>query len=246
MALRYISSKNKNSWPIRAKLQDYFLEFNQSDHFVRSIIAGSPKAKSDTINLYHFFSPSAKKIWKQGSHSGIELFSALLEDYHFQIFAKRLTVPVTDIAILLKNYRQLQSNNKQEQPLYRLPFVAYEEMIRLGQREITSLTLLCALVTLLPQEHIIQSILTNIHADKVTCEIISAWILSDKNQLAADPEVELSSLTMIAYCLKASALEKIYHNFFSYRTIAQAVTKYENDHVAILQKLIAVAKHYAE
>jgi ATP-dependent Clp protease ATP-binding subunit ClpA len=148
-----------------------------------------------TVDLYKLFSPEAKQCWnnafsiakkRKSKHVwASDVFLSLLEDSRVQQVCYRLSVNPNDVRTLLSNYLTLKQDNA---PLNTIPFTAFQESVKLHNPSIDPLMLLCALVTELPEDHIIQNIFFNLNVDREKIETIASWLfhmrlLSDEYKL---------------------------------------------------------------
>jgi len=170
------------------KFKDTALNLLQMDPDQKNI---NPAAELD---VYEFFNKDAKKTWNNafniakqqtsvgeeiitGSH---ELLMALLEDKSIQSLFFRLGVNPDDIAIFLRNYHKLQQNQTVVGEITNIPFVAFNESIKLHNKTIDPLMLLCALKITLPENHIIQNIFFNVDVSLEDLENLASWLFSLK------------------------------------------------------------------
>ena len=151
------------------------------------------------INIYELFNQDAKRAWNKSLTiakqrqsktvnlnseerpsvsvlvTPIDLFLALLEHQSIQLIFIRLGVNPADVKTILQNYAAFSipaSTNE----LNQIPFVAFGESLKLHNKTIDPLMLLCALGICLPEEHIIQAIFLNINLSVDKLEVLSSWI----------------------------------------------------------------------
>ncbi len=148
-------------------------------------------AKQKNIDIYSLFSQDAKKVWtraftvateKNGQKSevtALDLFLGLTEDNSVRLLFMRLGVNAADLQTFIKNYRDLHLPGA-EQELSQLPFAAFLESLKLHNRQLDPLMLLCALAIILPPKHIIQAIFFNINLDIEKLEIVASWTFNLK------------------------------------------------------------------
>lgn len=140
------------------------------------------------LDVYSLFDTQAKKIWNlaiiktveqnpnAAEPTGVSVFLSLLEDPAVRLVFARLGVRIKDMQILLNNYVKLSATETEN--LSTLPFLAFAESVKMHNPALDPLMLLCALVAVLPEDHIIQDILFNIGVNQATVEVVAAWILN--------------------------------------------------------------------
>jgi ATP-dependent Clp protease ATP-binding subunit ClpA len=144
------------------------------------------KRKQTPVDLYELFTPQAKLVWQRAGQISVngkktnpttyQLFLSLLKEPQVQLVFARFRTDTRDIETIVKNYTAIQGESLEQSALEMLPFVAVQEAVKLSNRSIDPLMLLCALACLLPPEHIIQSILLNLNLNQEKLETVSAWI----------------------------------------------------------------------
>ena len=117
-----------------------------------------------------------KNIWKQVTV--IHIFIAVLKTKSVALAFLRLGTNPKDIIVLLKNYLTLHPSINEDDIVRKLPFAAFMESVSLHNKSIDPLMLLCAMVRLLPEEHIIQSLFFNIGVTAEDLEILASWIFN--------------------------------------------------------------------
>lgn len=140
------------------------------------------------LDVYELFSAEAKHAWNEipniasntnaSEVNGVHIFLALLQSKSMQQAFARLGTDPRDVEIFLHNFLQLGPMLDDHAAIERLPFVAYRKAKNLHNKSIDSLMLLCALVELLPDEHIVQGIFFNLGISPEDLEILAAWIFS--------------------------------------------------------------------
>ncbi len=157
------------------------------------------EGKKASLDIYEFFSPEAKRCWNKsfelakqrsrqreklnldgksnGSVTALDLLSALLEDKEVILVFMRLGINIEDIKTLLSEYAIVNTIALKGE-LLQIPFVAFSESVKLHNRQLDPLMLLCALAIALPQDHFIQAIFFNINLSLEDLEIIAAWVFN--------------------------------------------------------------------
>ncbi len=143
--------------------------------------------QGQTIDVYAFFNANARKTWNKSlkianAHNAsqvvaTDLFLSLLEDSNVELVFYRLGVSTESIKVLVANHLKLVGR-PQESELGHIPFAAFAESLKLHNKTVDPLMLLCALSHELPESHIIQAIFFNLNLQPATLEIISSWIFN--------------------------------------------------------------------
>lgn len=157
--------------------------------------------QSKTIDIYDLFNKQAKKAWnnsltlaqnrqkeiskvvgqKQTTQdlevSALDLMASLLEISSIQLVFLRLGVDPGDVKTIIQNYSRI-SPAAPPNELERIPFIAFQESLKLHNKTIDPLMLLCALAISLPEKHILQAIFFNINLSIERLEILTSWIFN--------------------------------------------------------------------
>jgi len=161
-----------------------------------------PKAE-ETVDVYELFNPEAKKAWnnalkfaqKRQQNSvrllmegdqksklkitASDLLLSLLENKSVDALFFRIGVNIKDVGQVVKNYSLLAGEKNAPLENYaQIPFSALQEAIKLHNKTIDPLMLLCALPACLDEEHIIQAIFLNINLNQEKLENIASWIFN--------------------------------------------------------------------
>ncbi len=138
------------------------------------------------IDVYDYFNRQAKKVWRDayrlaraghGTHAGVsavDLLQALLEDRSIRNVCFRLSVNPADVKIFLRNYEYL-ADGEHSAELDHIPFVAFNEALKLRNRCVDPLMLLCALKIQMPENHVIQAIFFNLDVALEDLETVCGW-----------------------------------------------------------------------
>ena len=161
------------------------------------------ETQGGTTDIFQFFSEDARRVWnnsvkiasqriaktkklnketagqKEFQVTADDLVLSLLEDKSVELVFWRLGINPKDIKTLLLNYAYFNSAGL-GQELEQIPFVAFGESLKLHNKSIDPLMLLCALATTLPKEHILQAVFFNINLTTEEIEIISSWVFNLK------------------------------------------------------------------
>lgn len=147
--------------------------------------------KKPDLDIFDLFNQPAKKAWnnnllftQQSTNKNqhlepncVTLLLSLLEDSSVQTLFYRVGIDVTDISQILINYASLSVYSAQDkETLAQVPFFAFEEAVKLHNKNIDPLMLVCGLTAALPADHIIQAIFLNINLDQEELETLSSWI----------------------------------------------------------------------
>ncbi len=186
----YLWAKYKDE-KIKAKTLN-LLHWNENENFFK---------QAKVINIYELFSPKTKTAWNnslkqaqirrkeqarvlnkpQGeTKSNIiasDLILSLLELSEIKLVFIRLGINISDVQTLIKNYTILNPLEKQRD-LEKIPFVAFTESLKLHNKTIDPLMLLCALTVTLPKKHILKAIFFNIDLSIEKLETLSSWIFN--------------------------------------------------------------------
>jgi ATP-dependent Clp protease ATP-binding subunit ClpC len=156
--------------------------------------------KAETLDIYELFNKDARQVWnntlavaknrqktlaRPAAATGevlvtaTDLFVSLLKHDSIKLVFWRMGANAEDLETIVKNYGILSPKTGSEE-LAQLPFIAFTESLKLHNKTIDPLMLLCALGLILPPEHIIQSIFYNINLSLEKLETISSWIFNLK------------------------------------------------------------------
>jgi len=155
--------------------------------------------KEAELDVLEFFNKEARRAWNRSldvandrkkqisaytnilnsktapAASATDLFLSLLEEPDVKQAFWRLGVDLRDAKQVVKNYAVLSPNTPADE-LDKIPFIAFCESLKLRNKAIDPLMLLCALALSLPPEHIISSIFFNIDLTAEKLEILSQWV----------------------------------------------------------------------
>lgn len=150
------------------------------------------------VDVYQMFNHRAKKAWNNAvmiaknrskiraplgwrnkdeapQVNSVDLILSLLQEPSIKLVFLRLGVNINDITNLLQDYA-LIAPREDPNTLGRIPFIAFAESLKLHNKTIDPLMILCALAVGLPQNHILQAIFFNIDLTVEKLEIIASWI----------------------------------------------------------------------
>ncbi len=157
--------------------------------------------KPPEIDIYHLFNKETKTAWNnslkfaklrqqnlkklfgQNRRSdnleviATDLIQSLLEQQSTKLIFLRLGVNPEDIKTLISNYALL-SPKASEEELYKIPFTAFTESLKLHNKTIDPLMLLCALAIDLNENHILQAVFFNLNLSIEKLEILATWIFN--------------------------------------------------------------------
>jgi hypothetical protein len=108
----------------------------------------------------------------------VDIFLALLTHESIKLVFYRFGVGPDQMASALASVRQFLDANAEAEYVARLPFVALLESLKLRNRSVDPLMLLCGLATLLPDEHPIQKLFFNLDLSYDKLEVIAAWVFN--------------------------------------------------------------------
>jgi ATP-dependent Clp protease ATP-binding subunit ClpA len=155
------------------------------------------------VDIFELFSESAKKVWGNSLNmakkrrddlkklnpkfnlrinpevTANDLALSLLNDKNIGMVFLRLGVDIDEIKKLVKKYSLINSEEPKE-TLAKIPFAAFTESLKLHNKTVDPLMLLCALAQNLPKEHFLQAMFFNIDLTADKLEIISSWIFNLK------------------------------------------------------------------
>ncbi|PIR96425.1 MAG: hypothetical protein COT92_01180 [Candidatus Doudnabacteria bacterium CG10_big_fil_rev_8_21_14_0_10_42_18] len=159
------------------------------------------RLKETTVDIYRLFNKEAKITWNNAisfakqrqqntkkllntnkKESPVEVIASdlilsLLARPSIQLAFLRLGTNFEDIGTLVKNHSLLSPCSPSFE-LQRLPFVAFAESLKLHNKNIDPLMLLCALSIDLPEDHILKAIFFNIDLSTEKLEILASWIFN--------------------------------------------------------------------
>lgn len=141
------------------------------------------------IDVYSLYTRGAREVWneimrvqserKASEPNTVHVFLALLQHKSIEMVFYRFGVsPKEVIAALEGMLEQPLDVNKESEWVARLPFVAFSEAVKLRNRSVDPLMLLCALVLELPDGHPIQKFLYNLDLTYDKLEIIASWLFN--------------------------------------------------------------------
>lgn len=143
-----------------------------------------------TVDVFRLFTRGAHDVWNlvpglMAQHGGgqantLHIFAALLTSDPIKMVFYRFGVnPVQ----LQKHAEEMFGStvlDAQTEAAFvgKLPFLALQEALKLRNRSVDPLMLLCALVEELPDEHPIQKVFFNLDLGKEKLEVIAAWVFN--------------------------------------------------------------------
>lgn len=141
------------------------------------------------LNVYNLYTRGARAVWNkvaelmakksQSEPSLSDIFAALLEDDSIQMVFYRFGISPEDVKTLLQSSASSTTVvEKEAEIVARLPFVAFSEALKLRNRSVDPLMLLCALVQLLPEEHPVQKFFFDIDLTYDKLEVIASWLFN--------------------------------------------------------------------
>ncbi len=143
------------------------------------------------VDVYQLFTGGARGVWNAvpavlskypvanaGGPTTAHIFLALLEHGSIQLVFYRFGVNPKSISEKLINFVSGLDAIKEAEFVSKLPFVALSESLKLRNRSVDPLMLLCALAKLLPDEHPIQKLFFDIDLSYDKLEVIAAWIFN--------------------------------------------------------------------
>jgi ATP-dependent Clp protease ATP-binding subunit ClpA len=150
-------------------------------------VVSSWSKRGSPVDVYGLFTEGARSSWnnalsfaqKYGASTPntVHLFLSLLEYPGTKMVFYRFGVNPSVFKTPLETYLQKQQVDESEY-MHKLPFVALSEALKMRNRSIDPLMLLCALVTVLPDEHVIQKIFFNLDLTSEKLEAIAAWVFN--------------------------------------------------------------------
>jgi hypothetical protein len=141
------------------------------------------------LNVYNLYTRGARAVWNkvaelmakksQSEPSLSDIFLALLENDSIQMVFYRFGISPEDVKTLLQSSASSTTVvEKEAEIVARLPFVAFSEALKLRNRSVDPLMLLCALVQLLPEEHPVQKFFFDIDLTYDKLEVIASWLFN--------------------------------------------------------------------
>ncbi len=143
-----------------------------------------------TVDVFRLFTRGAHDVWNlvpglMAQHGGgqantLHIFAALLTSDSIKMVFYRFGVnPVQ----LQKHAEEMFGStvlDAQTEAAFvgKLPFLALQEALKLRNRSVDPLMLLCALVEELPDEHPIQKVFFNLDLGTEKLEVIAAWVFN--------------------------------------------------------------------
>lgn len=149
------------------------------------------------VDIYSLFTDGAREVWNgsvavagtygASSPNTTHIFLSLLNHSSIKLVFYRFGVNPDSFRPALEEYVK-RGNIDESEYVEKLPFVALSEALKMRNRSIDPLMLLCALATLLPDEHVIQKIFFNLDLSYEKLEAIAAWIFNI-DLLVADDKI---------------------------------------------------------
>lgn len=141
-----------------------------------------------SVDVYHLFTTGAHDVWNTipqvvsqyggGSATSVHVFLALLHHDSIRLVFYRFGVNPESLAESLVPSLPALSAAEEAGYVSQLPFVALSESLKLRNRSVDPLMLLCGLATELPDAHPIQKLLFNLDLSYEKLEVIAAWIFN--------------------------------------------------------------------
>lgn len=161
------------------------------------VVVAWAKRKSP-IDVYHLFTAGSRTVWNgtlkiardsgAGAPSTYHIFMSLLEHESIKLVFVRFGINPGRFKTDLDGFLKQSPDAAEQELVAKLPFVALDEALKLRNRSVDPLMLLCGLATVLPPEHPIAKLFFNIELSYDKLEIIAAWIFN-MDLLAADDKL---------------------------------------------------------
>ena len=139
--------------------------------------------KKTTVDVFDLFTDEARRVWDlglslgQGKTSAAHILSALLQDKSVQLAFLRFGVRPDQVQKIITSIDPALLQNDAE-VIFKLPFAALDEALRLKNRSVDSLMLLTALIRELPDSHPVAKMFFALDFGQEQLEIIAAWIFN--------------------------------------------------------------------
>lgn len=153
--------------------------------------------KGQPVDVYVLFTEAAQSVWNNSlaiaRQKGLSqpntshIFLSLLEQASIKLVFYRFGVNPDSLRPALEAFKEQKLGTEQDF-VRSLPFAALAEAVTMRNRSVDPLMLLCALVKLLPSDHLIQKIFFNLDLSREKLEAIAAWIFN-LDLLAADDKL---------------------------------------------------------
>lgn len=154
--------------------------------------------RGSPVNVYALFTRGAKESWngalgiagKYGSThvTTVHIFLSLLTHPTIKLVFYRFGVKPETLIPPLENYLKTATNDDESDFVNILPFVALQEALKMRNRSVDPLMLLCGLATALPDNHPVQKIFFDLDLTYEKLEAIAAWIFNI-DLLVADDKI---------------------------------------------------------
>jgi len=157
---------------------------------------------TESFDVYKAFSHETKHIWitafrsasaQKRAMTGADVFLVLLKSSSVRHLFNRLGTTGQDVELFLKNYASLAPHEKDDAAISQIPFRAFSESLAIQSSSITPPVLLCGIVALLPENHIIKTIFINLGVTLEDLEIVSSWVQTAKHTHALFSSWKISS-----------------------------------------------------
>ncbi len=239
---RLVFSGTFDSKRIRRENWQRFFPFFKTD------LTKNPGSIINNLDVYSLFSHNAKWAWREayfiakrrGAEVGVEdIFLALLKTSAVNNLFSRFKVDYKTAKNLLQNYLKLKPSPSLL-AVQKIPFEAFAISLQLHDHKIGCLMLLGALLTVTPEDNILQAIFANIELDLEKLEIFSDWILNLDYEF---PKNSTASKLLFC-CEQAAGLEEHFGYFYEFPAIESAValssgqTLSDLEHLKALQLLV--------
>ncbi len=141
------------------------------------------------LDVYNLYTRGAREVWngilefttswKDDRPTSVAALLSMLKHPSIQMVFVRFGISPelagkTFAGIPLDNL----NSETEKQSLEQLPFVAFDEALRLRNRSVDPLMLFCALVKLLPEEHPVQKFFFDLDLSYDKLEVIASWIFN--------------------------------------------------------------------
>lgn len=136
------------------------------------------------VDVYRLFTRGARQVWNSvpgiagDTPTTVHIFLALLTHESIKLVFYRFGVGPERLVEQLKEMVPSLDVAKEAEYVARVPFVALSESLKLRNRSVDPLMLLCALATELPDEHPVQKLFFNMDLSYDKLEVIAAWIFN--------------------------------------------------------------------
>lgn len=162
---------------------------HETGHILSIAKAAEWQKEAKEVNIYQFFAKETREVWNAtlsvsrahgaSNPNTSHLFLALLGSDVIRMLFIRFGINPDSLKEPLEQFIvSSRESDTSDELLLRIPYIALQESLKLHNKAIDPLMILCALVSELPESHVISKIFFTKDLTKEKIEIISSWIFN--------------------------------------------------------------------